>query len=441
MKTKLRFTIITLLVVVLASGWSFASTTFNYTADVQKVVLDNGLTLLLKENPAFDIIAVGLLSGVGSVQDPAGLEGITYLTQRNLISGTTNRTAQEIVIELESLGAQLQTAASYDYSALLMQSTPSSFGASFEVFMDLLNNSIFPEQEFERERYLSQAALASLTDDPMNAIVLGYLELFYGEHPYKLSPYGSAAGLTTISRQDAANWKKYLYQPEQIVVSVVGNFSTEELLPLLRESFGDWKNGYTASPEPREQVEFVYPAEDREMVINMPTEAAFLIMGYPAPASFDEDSAAMAVINSILGEGMSSRLFTEIRDKRGLAYTAMSQYDERLGPSNILVFLATHPQNVEQAKEQVIIELQRFASEGLSAEEIAHIATQKQGMYLIQNETNLTQALMLATTELMGWGYEWVDDYMSFFDEVTLDDIKEAAQKYFQNYTEVLIVP
>ena len=209
----------------------------------------------------------------------------------------------------------------------------------------------------------------------------------------------------------------------------------------MRESFGDWKNGYTASPEPREQVEFVYPAEDREMVINMPTEAAFLIMGYPAPASFDEDSAAMAVINSILGEGMSSRLFTEIRDKRGLAYTAMSQYDERLGPSNILVFLATHPQNVEQAKEQVIIELQRFASEGLSAEEIAHIATQKQGMYLIQNETNLTQALMLATTELMGWGYEWVDDYMSFFDEVTLDDIKEAAQKYFQNYTEVLIVP
>src|SRR5690554_1436993 len=178
MKTKLRFTIITLLVVVLASGWSFASTTFSYTSDVQKVVLDNGLTLLLKENPAFDIIAIGILSGVENVHDPEGLEGLTYLTQRNLISGTTNRTAQEIVIELESLGVQLQTAASYDYSGVMLQSTPATFMESFAILMDMLNNSTFPELEFERERYLSQAFLQSLTDDPMNAIVLSYLEVF-----------------------------------------------------------------------------------------------------------------------------------------------------------------------------------------------------------------------------------------------------------------------
>lgn len=440
MKMKSCLFVVTLLILVFAFG-SVVSASFSYTADVEKIVLDNGLTILLKENPAFDIIAVGLLTGVGSVHDPEGLEGLTYLTQRNLLSGTENRSAAEIVIELESLGAQLQTAASYDYSALMLQSTPASFGASFDVFMDLLNHSIFPEQDFERERYLSQALLASLTDDPMNAIVLGYLELFYGEHPYKLSPYGSSLGLSTITRQDVANWYEYLYQPEQIVVSVVGNFNTEEILPLLKESFGGWKNDYAESLAPRTQVDFVYPQENRETVINMPTEAAFLIMGYPAPASFDPDNAAMAVINGILGEGMASRLFTEIRDKRGLAYTAMSQYDERLGPSNLLIFLATHPQNVEQAKAQVLAELQRFADEGLSEEELAHTATQKRGMYLIQNETNLNQALMLAITELTGRGYTWVDDYMNFFDDVTSEDIKEAAERYFQNYTEVLIVP
>jgi predicted Zn-dependent peptidase len=441
MKMKLRLIVVTLLVLVLVSGSALASGVFSYTANVQKVVLDNGLTILLKENPAFDIIAIGLLTEVGSVHDPEGLEGLTYLTQRNLLSGTKNRTAQEIVIELESLGAQLQTAASYDYSGIMLQSTPGSFAASFAVFMDLLNGSVFPEVEFERERYLSQAILASLTDDPMNAIVLSYLDLFYGEHPYKLSPYGSPHGLTTITQQNTIDWYEYLFQPENIVVSVVGNFTTEEILPLLEENFGGWNNDYAGGLAPREQVDFIYPQENREMVINLPTEAAFLIMGYPAPASFDPDSASMAVINSILGEGMGSRLFTEIRDKRGLAYTAMSQYDERLGPSNILIFLATHPQNVEQAKAQVLVELKRLADEGLSEEEIAHIATQKRGMYLIQNETNLNQALMLAMTELTGRGYKWVDDYMGFFDEVTSDDIKEAAQRYFQNYTEVLIIP
>lgn len=441
MRMRFRLAIAALLVLVLACGSALASVQFSYTDDVQKVVLENGLTLLLKENPAFDIIAVGLLSGIGSVHDPEGLEGLTYLTQRNLLSGTTNRTAQELVIELESLGSQLQTAASYDYSAIMLQSTPASFEASFAVLMDLINNSTFPEREFERERSLSQSTLGSLTDDPMNAIVLGYLELFYGEHPYKLSPYGSPIGLTNIRREDTENWHTYMYQPEHIVVAVVGNFDTAELLPLLKTSFGDWQNGYDKQPMPREEVDFVYPAEDRELVINIPTEAAFLIMGYPAPASFDQDSASMAVINSILGEGMSSRLFTEIRDKRGLAYTAMSQYDERLGPSNLLIFLATHPQNVDQARNQVLAEMKRFADEGLTEAEIAHIATQKRGLYIIQNETNLNQALMLAMTELTGRGYQWVDDYMSFFDHVTPEDIKETAQKYFQHCTEVLIIP
>ena len=440
MKMKSRFILVSLLTLVLALG-SAVSANFSYTANVEKVVLQNGLTILLKENPAFDIIAVSLLTGVGSVHDPVGLEGLTYLTQRNLLSGAEKRSAQELVIELESLGTQLQTAASYDYSGVMMQSTPGSFGASFAIFMDLLNHSVFPEQEFERERYLSLATLASLTDDPMNAIVLGYLELFYGEHPYKLSPYGSALGLSSITTQEARDWYQYMFQPEQMVLSVVGNFATEEILPLLEEGFGPWQNDYAGAVIPREQVDFIYPPENREAVINMPTEAAFLIMGYPAPASFDPDSAAMAVINGILGEGMASRLFTEIRDKRGLAYTAMSQYDERLGPSNLLIFLATHPAQVEQARAQVLLELQRFAEEGLSEAELHQIATEKRGMYLIQNETNLNQALMLAMTELTGRGYQWVDDYMGFFADVTSEDIKEAAERYFQYYTEVLITP
>jgi predicted Zn-dependent peptidase len=188
-------------------------------------------------------------------------------------------------------------------------------------------------------------------------------------------------------------------------------------------------------------VEFVYPSEDREVVINIPTEAAFLILGYPAPDSFDEDSAAMSVINSVLGDGMSSRLFTEIREKRGLAYAAMSQYDERLGPSSLFTFLATHPQNVELAKEQVLSELQRFVTEGLTEEEITQVAAQKRGSYLLEQETNMSQAMMLAMTELTGRGYEWIDDYMTFFDDVTTDDIKRVAEKYFQNHTSILITP
>jgi zinc protease len=440
-KSRVRLFFLSLLLLVLTSGSILASGTFNFTANVQKVVLDNGVTLLLKENPAYDIIAISLMTGVGTVHDPEGLEGLTYLTQRNLLSGTANRTAQELIVELESLGVQGQTAASYDYSAILFQCMPTTFEECFDILLDILNNSTFPEPEFERERSLSFATLQSLTDDPVNALALAYLELFYGDHPYKVSPYGSADVLAAIQREDLAIWKEHMYQPEHIVVAVVGNFASAELLPILEEGFGSWKNDYDGTLIPRDDVEFVYPSEDREVVINIPTEAAFLILGYPAPDSFDEDSAAMSVINSVLGDGMSSRLFTEIREKRGLAYAAMSQYDERLGPSSLFTFLATHPQNVELAKEQVLSELQRFVTEGLTEEEITQVAAQKRGSYLLEQETNMSQAMMLAMTELTGRGYEWIDDYMTFFDDVTTDDIKRVAEKYFQNHTSILITP
>lgn len=432
--------ILALLVAVLMSLPGLAAE-LSITSHVEKVVLDNGLTLLLKENPAYDIIALSLVTRTGSVHDPEGLEGLTYLVQRNLVSGTTTRSGQELVVALESLGVQLQTAASYDYSAILMQATPAAFSGALDILMDIIENPAFPETEFERERNLSLAQFQSLYDDPMNAVLLSYLEVFYGDHPYRFSPYGSAEGLLTITRDDAAKWHRYVYQPEKVVVAVVGNFSREELLPVLAQRFGSWQDTFAGTPLPREERPFAYPSEDRQVVINLPTQAAFLVMGYPAPDTFGEEAPAMAVINSVLGEGMSSRLFAEIRDKQGLAYTVVSQYDDRLGPSNVFVFLATHPDNVAQTREQVLKEIERPISEGLSDEEIAWVAAQKRGTFIRQNETNINQAALMAMAEVIGLGYQWIDEYLNLYNRVTPADTAAVAEKYFQHYTEVLITP
>lgn len=442
MKKRVGLTLVLLLAFALSTNPALAGGTVNYTANVQKVVLDNGLTLLLKENPAFDIIALALLSEVGTIYDPQGFEGLTYLTQRNLVSGTENRQALELITELESLGVTLNTLATNDISAVVLQALPDSFAASFEIVLDIIENSVFPEEEFARERELSLTELMSLTDDPVNALVLAYQEVFYGDHPYRYTAYGSYEGLLAVQREHLKEWKDYIYEPEHVTVAVVGNFDTAELLPILEEGFGSWQGGYSGSLPPNKAGLFSYPSEDRELVINLPTEAAFLMIGYPAPDTFDEDSAAMSVINIVLGGGgVGGRLFMEIRQKLGLAYTAFSAYDERLGPSNLLTFVATHPDNVEQVREKVLSEVQRFATEGLTEEEIAGVATQLRGQYLLNNETNMAQAVMLAQAELMGRGYQWVDEYMTFFDNVTPEDIKEAASKYFQHYTSVLVTP
>ena len=182
---------------VLALPLHAAAAEFNYTADVEKVVLDNGLTILLKENPAYDIIAMSVLTKGGSVRDPEGLEGLTFLTVRNLSRaplivprGYRRRTRISRV--------QLQATASYDYSAVLLQAVPAAFEEALAVLLDMIENSTFPVEEFERERSLGFAALQSLYDDPSNALILEFLSFFYGEHPYRYSPYGSPEGLMAI---------------------------------------------------------------------------------------------------------------------------------------------------------------------------------------------------------------------------------------------------
>ena len=430
-----------LLVVVLAAAPALAGEAFRYTYNVQKVVLDNGVTLLLKENPAFDIIALTLLSRVGTIQDPAGLEGLTYLTQRNLLSGTVNRTALELITELESLGVQLLTATSHSYSPVFLQALPDSFPQAFAILLDVLNHSTFPPEELERERELTMATVRSLADDPINAAFLTYLETFYGDHPFRNTAYGSLEGLAAVRAEDLREWKQYIYAPENLVVAVVGNFHTEELLPQLEAAFGPWQPGYEGSLVPRETVPFSHPPEDREVKVQVPMEASFVIMGYPAPDTFDPDSAAMAVINTVLGMDSGSRLWTELRENLGLVYLAFSAYDERVGPSNLYALAVTHPAAVETVKEQIRQQVQRFITEGLTEEEIAAVAAQRWGGFLIKNETNLSQAVLLAQAELSGRGYAWVDEYMNFFADVTPEDTKRVAEKYFQHYTSVVVGP
>lgn len=441
MRKRVALALTLSLVLVFTAVPVLAEEAFDYTSGVQKVVLKNGMTVLLKENPAFNIIAVVIMSNVGSVQDPEGLEGLTYLTQRNFLSGTKNRTALELVTELESLGTHLQSVSGLDYCAVLMETLPDTLQESMDIVLDILGNSTFPEAEFERERALSMALVQSLTDDPMNALFMAYGEVFYGDHPYRYTTYGTWEGLAAVQREQVSAWQQYMYRPENLTVAVVGNFELTELLPYIEESLGGWETDASLSLTPRQEVPFDYPAEDRQLVINLPTEAAFLMLGYPAPNTYNPDSAAMQVIDTVLGGGLSSRLFVEIRDKQGLAYSAASQYDERLGPSNLLTFVATHPANVDLVREQVLYQMQRFAEEGLTEEEIAAVTTRLRGIYLLNNETNISQAILLATAEMIGLGYGWVDEYMSFFDNVTPEDIKRVASEYFQNYTEVLITP
>lgn len=414
---------------------------FGFTGDVQKVELSNGITVLIKENPAVDIVSMVLLSNVGTAYDPQGLSGLTYLTQQTMMKGTESLNSQELALALESQGISMAAQTSFEMSALVFQSTTKGFETAVDLFWDVLKHPVFPEAEVDWAKQLAFYGARSLADQPINEVVWTFFAELYGDSGYGRPPIGLVDTIPQLTLADVREWYSVIYQPENLVISVVGNVETAKVVVLLEAQIGQWQPQAPSGRLTINQAKFQPATKTQQKVINKPTQAAWMVIGYPAPSSQEEDKAAMAVLNAMLGGGMGSRLFTEVRDKRGLAYAIQSGYDPNFGPSCIFAFLGTHPSQVDEARSQVLAQFNRFAQEEVTDEELQTAITLVRGQYLMQNETNATQAVVLSINELLGPGYAWADEYPRLISAVTKADVQAVAQKYFQGYVEALIVP
>lgn len=329
----------------------------------------------------------------------------------------------------------------FEMAALVFQSTTDKFDSGIQLFWDVLKNPVFPESEVEWAQQLAYYGVLSLMDQPTTEVVLTFLKEFYGETGYGMSPLGSLETIPNLTRDDLVDWYSVIYQPQNLVISIVGNVETAEVIALLEEEIGSWQPPKSSGRLIPNRAAFTPPIQSSQKQINKPTQAAWMILGFPAPSAVEEDGAAMAVLNAVLGSGMGSRLFTEVRDQRGLAYVIMSEYAPYYGPSHILAFLGTHPSTVDEARAQVLEQFNRFVNEELTDEELEIASTLVRGQYLMNNETNLSQAVVLGTNELLGPGYEWADEYPRLISSVTKRDVQETAEEYFKAYVEALLVP
>ena len=436
----MRKWILSFIIVVLAIS-SVGAGEFRFTDDVQKVQLSNGITVLIKENPAFDIVSMVLLSNVGSIHDPVDKAGLTSLTQESIMKGTRYLNQQDLALALESQGVHMAAQTSYEMAALVFQSTTDRFASGIQLFWDVLKYPSFPESEVEWAQQLAYYNVLSLMDQPTNEVVLAFLEEFYGETGYSRSPLGSLETIPNLTRDDVVEWYSVIYQPQNLVMAIVGNVDTAEVVDLLEREIGQWQPSAPSNRLTPNTVEFASPTQSSQRLMNKPTQAAWMILGFPAPSAMEEDGASMAVLNAVLGGGMGSRLFTEVRDERGLAYIIMSEYAPNYGPSHILAFLGTHPSTVDEARRQVLEQFYRFIQEELSDEDLQRAITLVRGQYLMESETNLSQAVVLASNELLGPGYEWADQYPQLISGVTKMDVQKAAEKYFGAYIEALLLP
>ena len=392
-----------------------------------RLVLSNGIVVLVTENPTADIIAARCFFAGGERVQTSTKSGLTHLAASLMTRGTERSSSLEIAEQVESIGASLSTECSSDYFLLSLKTISSDFHDMLLLGSEILRSPSYPESELALEKRLTIQSIRSQQERPFTIAYDHLQHLMYGDHPYGFPSLGTESSVCHLTRNDLVNFHQTYLRPDQMVVSIAGKISPEQAHSLVGEAFGDWKKPHQptviATPTPIFQPRLVTHEQD--------TQQAIVIIGYPAPSVSSPDYASLKIISTYLGNGLSSRLFVELREKRGLAYEVSAFYPTRLEASQFVAYMGTASQNTGIALEGLRHECERLATIAITNEELAICKSKLLGQYALGKQTNGQIAQVYGWYEVMGLGLEFDRQFVEAIEGVTETDVQNVAQKYF----------
>jgi predicted Zn-dependent peptidase len=402
--------------------------------EISKTVLDNGMVLLLKENRGSEIVAFKLLIGAGLWSEGED-KGIRNFIQQVLLKGTGKRSAEQLALETESLGIQLSASAAEDYADITIVATKERFDEALEILYDVATNPAFSQDEIEKERRLILEALNSREDNPFNAGHDLFLRTLYGTSPYGTSVLGQEETVKKLQRDEFLAFYNENYVPSNMVLTVVGNMNKDKAVREIRKSFGTLEGKKIQGFETLQAVNRGTKSQKTKELAQ-----AIAFIGYPAPEMSAEDYAALKLANTVLGSGMSSRLFQELRDKRGLAYVVGSFYPSRKQASYITAYIGTAPENKDKVVDLIVAEFEKL-KKGAPEEEVKKAKMKLIGNFKLNHESNKDQAFYLGWYEIVGRGYEFDEEYPRLVEKATPEDVARVAEKYFNDPVVAVVAP
>ncbi len=401
---------------------------------VTRLVLPNGLVLLVQESPFEDIVAVELLVRAGVQQEGSNLTGLTSLIQDVLSDRITKDAAGQDIVEIT--GSLVTTRAEPDYARISLLTTPEHLEFMMGRLGQALRQRASTTPEVDRARSQALQALQG-NQGAFSALYEVFLDTFYRYHPYKRTTSGVEGSVRKLDPQSVDAYFQRYYVPNRMVLSVAGKVDGAALAELIRREF--------ASLEPVREtsvnIQWEPKASEKEVFLAAGSRLAWVFLGYPAPSLTSRDYAAMRVVHGILGEGLSSRLWTELRENRGLAYELGSVYPDLEGPSHMLAYIITRPNSVGESRRRILAEVDRLKQEGVSQRELEDTQRKLIGNYLLERETNQGKAFRLGLAEILGLGYESDMYYLRHLQEITPQDVQRVARLYLDSATLVVARP
>ena len=398
---------------------------------VVRTVLPSGLRIVTEEVPSVRSAAIGIWVNVGSRDETPAVAGASHFLEHLLFKGTTRRNALEISATIEAVGGEMNAFTSKEYTCFYARVIDTDLPMAIDVVSDLITSSIVSALDVDAERKVVLEEIAMRDDDPSDLVHDLYAETYYGDTQLGRPILGTIKSISDMTRSSVFNYYKKKYLPQDLVVAVAGNIKHKRVVAMVeealsRDNFLDVKG----SPQIRPNT----PVKTKPMqsvgLMTRKTEQAHMFYGMEGVARSDERRFAMGVLASALGGGMSSRLFQEIREKRGLAYSVYAYAQQFAGSGQIGFYAGCNPTKAIEVIEIIREVLADVAENGMSHEEIERAKGAVRGSLVLSQEDSGSRMSRIGKNEIVYGQVMGFDEILKAISRVNPTDVREIANEF-----------
>ena len=406
-------------------------------AAVNRTVLDNGIRVLTKHMPHVRSVSMGVWVDVGARDESLSENGLSHLIEHMIFKGTRRRSAYDIAKEFDAIGGHTNAFTSFETTCYHAKVMDSRLDSMVDILADIFLNSVFHPDEIERERPVILQEIGMSEDTPEDHLQSLAGKAVWGDTPLGRSILGTRENVSAFTSNDVKRFFKHLYQPTRILISAAGNLDHKKFVDLVRDGFEKIEpgNGFPERKTPALQA--------ATGVFHRDLEQEHLCLNTPGISITDERRFTFSVLNTVLGGNMSSRLFQEIREQRGLAYSVYSFASSFMDSGLFGVYAGIAPENTELTIELMLKQLDHLKKTPVGTAELADAKEFIKGNLLLASESNDNQMVRLAQNDINFGDYIPISDVVAQIEAVSADDIQDLADQLFDSrrFTLTLLGP
>ncbi len=401
---------------------------------VQTSVLPNGLTVISHHLPHLETVALGLWVWAGSRDERKEEAGIAHFLEHMAFKGTKHRTAYEIVAAIEDRGGDLNATTTAEYTGYTAHVLADDWAVALDVVADIVCNPVFDPHEMERERGVILQEIAAANDDPEDVVFTQADRVAFPNHPLGRPILGVPEVITRLMPEDLAAFRERHYGARRMVLTAAGKIDHEALLRAAKRLLAHLEPG-----QPPEREKPIFHAG--QATTTRPQDQAHIVLAWPFPGYRDDTVWTAIMLSSILGGGMSSRLFQELREKRGLCYSTYSYRTSFADAGALYLYAATAPERAREA-ERLMLEVARSLEREVSPQELGRARAQARAALVMELESAAARASQLAR-QFFAWGrVRPLREFTGLIEAVTADDVRKLAAEVFASaHVRSLVMP